>query len=162
MTFLKVFRSFRDSRNHHPPTRDPEERTLQYRRRRRFERLPTPAPQRRRSLPDFQGFPRPSSLSILDFQRVANQAKAHQRRPVDKPHMEDPKASVKGQISENSQIRQQVSRANRPVPAGDRHLVENAPSVKHYVAKNYLHACNLLRCRRFSAPQTAADADQLP
>ena len=76
--------------------------------------------------------------------------------------MEDPKASVKSQISEISKIRQQVSGANRPVPAGDRHLVENAPPVKHYVAKNYSPACNLLRCRRFSAPQTAADADQLP
>ena len=133
MAFLKVFRSFRDSRNHHPPTRDPEEQTPQYRRRRRFERLPTPAPRRRRSLPDFQGFPRPPSLSILDFQRVANQAKAHQRRPVDKPHMEDPKASVKSQISEISKIRQQVSGANRPVPAGDRHLACRPRTVKRSV-----------------------------
>ncbi|WP_233222459.1 hypothetical protein, partial [Allosphingosinicella deserti] len=114
-----------------------------------------------RSLPDFQGFPRPSSLSILDFQRVANQAKTHPRRPVDKPHMEDRKASVKSQIPENSEIRQQVSGTSRPVPAGDRHLVENAPTVKHYVAKNYSPACNLLRSRRFSAPLALGGPDQL-
>jgi hypothetical protein len=68
---------------------------------------------------------------------VANQAKAHQRRPVDKPHMEDPKASVKSQISENSQIRQQVSEANRPVPAGDRHLARRPRIVKRSVPQPF-------------------------